>query len=323
MDKKIIAVLTIVIVVICAIGGTVAYQALAPKAQPSATPTPEPTQSTPQPTVTPTATPAPSIETVSIQYRTTGIEYRNYDDGTFVSWVSIELMYDTTKLPNLSADNFTLVKPNGELFEIGSHGLGVNTVSGMNLTFGVVENITPSDYKLIYNGEYPDQTINLNLVRIADLEPPPSSVPTFIPTPNPTTSPTSTPTPSPTPTPTYLQLNVPYKASDNLTVTLTSLTVIETAGSYQYTITYTLKNENPDTKIDESTFKMYYKDGSGGLPQYGMFGSLFYNQTISRSYIFEELKTKPFGTLAYGPDVFFGSQPPSTALLWKVEIPSS
>ncbi|XHH08170.1 MAG: hypothetical protein ACFCUE_11430 [Candidatus Bathyarchaeia archaeon] len=145
------------------------------------------------------------------------------------------------------------------------------------------------------------------------------------PTPTPAPSPSMPPSPSPTPMPvpiTYLQIGVPYKASDNLTVTLTSLNVIETDGSYQYKITYTLKNENPDTEIGEGQFKAYYADGAGGLPQYGFFGSLFYGQSINRSYTFEELKSKPFGSIAYGPDLFFSSQPPSDALVWKVNIPS-
>lgn len=97
----------------------------------------------------------------------------------------------------------------------------------------------------------------------------------------------------------WCEIGVPYKAPDGLTVTLNSLTIIEKTGSYQYAITCTLKNENPDKKIDEGSFKMYYKDALGGLPQYGFFGVLFPGDTITRSYTFEELKSKPFNVLEY------------------------
>jgi len=156
--------------------------------------------------------------------------------------------------------------------------------------------------------------------------PTPTSSPT--PTPSPTPRPTQTPTPTPSPSPTATsltttgcQIGTPYQGSDNLTVTLTSFTMEQTPGSYQYTITYTLVNNNPNTKIDEGAFKMYYQNGSEGLPQYGFFGFLFYNQPITRTYTFEELTTKPFNKLAYGPNLFFTTQPPSDALVWNFQIP--
>ena len=159
--------------------------------------------------------------------------------------------------------------------------------------------------------------------------PTPTSTPTPTPTPTPIfnwgdlfPSPTQIPTPTPTPTPTpivFLQIGQPYIASDGLTVTLSQLDITEKTGSYQYVIEYTLVNNTPDRKIDEGSFTMDYADGSGRLPQYGFFGSLFPGDTITRSYTFEELKSKPFGMLEYGPFSF--EWPPPETLKWKVEIP--
>jgi len=139
--------------------------------------------------------------------------------------------------------------------------------------------------------------------------------------PTPEISPTPEPTPEITPIPTVLcQIGVPYKASDGLTVTLDSLMVVEKSGSYQYIINYTLKNEN-SYEIDEGSFKMYYKNTSGGLPQYGFFNSLFPDDVLKRSYTFEELKNNPFGILEYAQDNFFNSEPSSNSLRWQVVIP--
>ncbi|MCW3988736.1 MAG: hypothetical protein NWE88_01525 [Candidatus Bathyarchaeota archaeon] len=121
--------------------------------------------------------------------------------------------------------------------------------------------------------------------------------------------------------PLWCEIGLPYVAPDGLTVTLTSLTITEKVGSYQYTIWYTLKNEQPDRAIDEGTFKMYYESESGGLPQYGFFGILFPGDSLSRTYTFEELKGKLFGILAYHHEQFFSSEPLEDSLKWKVEIP--
>jgi hypothetical protein len=117
----------------------------------------------------------------------------------------------------------------------------------------------------------------------------------------------------------WCEIGVSYRAVDNLTVTLNSFTVVEKTGSYQYTIIYTLKNENLDAKITEGSFKMYYKDSAGGLPQYGFFNDLFPNDTVTRSYTFEELKSKPFDVLEYHHDHFFSSEPLADSLKWNVE----
>ena len=117
----------------------------------------------------------------------------------------------------------------------------------------------------------------------------------------------------------WCEIGVPYRAPDNLTVTLDNFTFAEKTGNYQYTLIYTLKNENLDQEIDEGTFKMYYKDATGGLLQNGPFGSLLPNETITKSYTFEESKTKPFNVLGYHPDNSFSSEPPADSLLWNID----
>jgi len=119
----------------------------------------------------------------------------------------------------------------------------------------------------------------------------------------------------------WCEIGVPYRAVDGLTVTLHSFVIVEKTGSYQYIIEYTLENKNPDEKILEGAFKMYYKDTTGGLPQYGFFDYLFPGDTITRSYTFEELKSKPFDVLEYHHDNFFSDEPLEDSLKWKVIYP--
>jgi len=115
----------------------------------------------------------------------------------------------------------------------------------------------------------------------------------------------------------YRTTGVPYKGNDNLTVTLNTFTKTETSGSYRYTLNYTLKNENPDTQIDEGAWKIF-KSSSGGTPQYGSFSSLFYSGTRTRTYIFEVLKTDSYAYVAYHSDLFFQDSPPSNALVYAL-----
>jgi hypothetical protein len=150
--------------------------------------------------------------------------------------------------------------------------------------------------------------------------PTPTPKPTASPTP-PSASPNPTPSPSPTPVPiTYNQIGVPYIASDGLAVTLNALTITEKNGLYHYEVSYTLKNDTPDQKIFQITFKMYYKDASGGLPQLYSSGTLFPSGSLSRNYIFEESTSKPFDVLEYAPNNFSSSEPLFDSLKWQVVI---
>jgi|GEM_PF-2410046 len=120
--------------------------------------------------------------------------------------------------------------------------------------------------------------------------------------------------------PYFLAIGIPYIAVDSLTVTLNYLVINETASTYTYSINYTLVNNTADQAIDEGSFKMYYSDTTGGVPQYGFFGKLFPGNSRTRSYTFEELKSKPFGVLEYHHDNFFSKRPLDESLKWKVDI---
>ena len=126
---------------------------------------------------------------------------------------------------------------------------------------------------------------------------------------------------SPPPATPNCQAGTAYLASDGLTVTLHSCVVVEKSGSYEYRIEYTLANNTSGQAIDEGTFKMYYENEAGGLPQYGFFGTLFPGDTMDRTYTFEELKTKPFDLLEYHHDHFFTQSPLQDSLRWPVVLP--
>jgi putative cell wall-binding protein len=112
-----------------------------------------------------------------------------------------------------------------------------------------------------------------------------------------------------------LKLNIPYKAKDGLTVTVTDIKKVEEIGSTKYVVSYTLLNETIE-KINEGTFKMYLIDGVN-LPQYGRFVSLFPSESIERSYTFELLKTEKPTFLEYG-SIFTATVPSLDTLKWKI-----
>lgn len=114
-----------------------------------------------------------------------------------------------------------------------------------------------------------------------------------------------------------LEVGSPYVGDDGLTVTLNSMVVTESTGSYRYAINYTLLNET-DVAIDEGSWKAYDFDAGNSLPQYGFFGRLFPGETLMRNYVFEEVKSVEFEVVAYHSDQFLNDYPPSDALVWRV-----
>jgi Domain of unknown function (DUF362) len=114
------------------------------------------------------------------------------------------------------------------------------------------------------------------------------------------------------------EIGVPYKAANNLTVTLNNFSFTEKTSSYQYTINYTLKNTNPNQAINEGTFKMYYKNAAGGIPQSGPFETLAPNEIVTKSYTFESTKTATYDILGYNTDPS-SPEPPADSLLWNID----
>lgn len=113
-----------------------------------------------------------------------------------------------------------------------------------------------------------------------------------------------------------LELNKPYKARDGMTVMVNSIEKNEEVGSIKYIVSYTLRNETTDNRIDEDSFRMYFEDGTT-LPQYGYFSYLSPAQSLSRVYTFEVLKTKQPTLIEYGVD-FFAPEPSLDTLKWEV-----
>jgi Domain of unknown function (DUF362) len=115
------------------------------------------------------------------------------------------------------------------------------------------------------------------------------------------------------------QIGVPYKAADSLTVTLNTFTFVETTSTNQYTINYTLQNTDPSQTITEGTFKIYYRNATGGLTQNEPFATLLPNDAVTKSYTFEAPKIVTFNVLAYSPNQSSSTEPPPDALLWNIE----
>lgn len=109
-------------------------------------------------------------------------------------------------------------------------------------------------------------------------------------------------------------LNIPALADDSLTVTISTMSVVEKVGSYQLTIIYKLQNATIDKKIDEGTFKIFFTDGTSE-PQYGFFGSFFPGDSRERSYTWEYLKGKSPLAISYNSG-FFTTQLSGSKLNW-------
>lgn len=120
----------------------------------------------------------------------------------------------------------------------------------------------------------------------------------------------------------FLAIGEPYEGPGGLTVTLNSLNITEKKASYEYTIDYTLENNTEEEVIGEGTFKMYYKNKDGGIPQSGVFSSLYPGDSITKTYTFETMQENPFGILTYHHDrSLLADNPLSDALKWKVALP--
>ncbi len=127
-----------------------------------------------------------------------------------------------------------------------------------------------------------------------------------------------TPSPSPTPKPiNWCQIGAPYKASDNLTVTVNSIQVLEKDGEYKYVVRYTLKNENWGQAIGEGWFNIRSMDGSVQEEQSGMFIRMNPDDEFFKNYTFIVGANHAFEVLEYRPSNWYlGSD---NYLSWKIQ----
>jgi hypothetical protein len=117
------------------------------------------------------------------------------------------------------------------------------------------------------------------------------------------------------------EIGVPAVSANGLTVTMNTIEVIEKSGSIQVAISYTLTNNTAKKKLDEGSFKLFFKGGSGE-PQYGGFGYLFPGDTLTRSYTWEFKKKKKPLAIEFDAD-FFSKKPTTKGLKWSVPLPLS
>lgn len=121
-----------------------------------------------------------------------------------------------------------------------------------------------------------------------------------------------------------LEFNKPYISKTGITVTIANIEKIEEVGFYKYVLSYKQENKTTNTKFNEGTFKMFFEDNTS-LNQYGFFDELFPNESITKIYTFQILKTqKPF-CIEFNDNVdtglegsFFRNQPAVDTLKWKI-----
>ncbi len=121
------------------------------------------------------------------------------------------------------------------------------------------------------------------------------------------------------------EIGKPYTDSNGLTVTVNSFTKAEAAGYTSYTVNYTLRNQVPDSKLTEGSFKLFF-EGNSGEPQYGGFNYMYYGDVISKSYTWKVLNSQKVLVLEYNSDAasglsgsFFRNTPKEDALHWVVQ----
>lgn len=114
----------------------------------------------------------------------------------------------------------------------------------------------------------------------------------------------------------FQTVGVPAVSSKGLTVTIDSMDIVQKTGSTQVSITYTLTNNTAKKKLDEGSFKLFFRGGSGE-PQYGGFNFLFPGDTLTRSYTWEFKKKKKPLAIQFDAD-FFAKKPTAKGLKWKV-----
>ena len=105
-------------------------------------------------------------------------------------------------------------------------------------------------------------------------------------------------------------------ADDGLSVTMNSITTAEKTGSFTLTISYTQKNSTPDKKLEQGSFKLFFKDGTSE-PQYGLFDDFFPGDSRERSYTWEYLKSKEILAISYNAGFFAQSVDPKK-LNWVI-----
>lgn len=122
-----------------------------------------------------------------------------------------------------------------------------------------------------------------------------------------------------------LEFNKTYISKTGITITVTNIEKVEEEGSDRYIISYKQENKTTDKELSEGKFKMFFKD-STGLNQYGSFGKIFPNESITKTCTFQTLKTQKSFCVEFNDDIdaglegsFFRNQPATDTLKWRTE----
>jgi len=114
-----------------------------------------------------------------------------------------------------------------------------------------------------------------------------------------------------------------YTDANGLSVTVNSYTKTPSEGYTSYTVSYTITNNVPDSKIMPGDFKLFFTDNTGE-PQYGFFNYLYYGESSSRTYTWKVLSNQTVLVLEYNADepdaglegAFFRDVPKADTMHW-------
>lgn len=95
-----------------------------------------------------------------------------------------------------------------------------------------------------------------------------------------------------------LKIGKAYKSKWGYECTVNSIAVNIDNAKMTCTVSYTIKNITTDKKLSECTFKCKKQSG-GYASQYGFFGSLYPDESKSRTYTFDTLTSDPFIELIF------------------------
>ena len=115
----------------------------------------------------------------------------------------------------------------------------------------------------------------------------------------------------------FMKVGVPYVSKWGLECTVNEIVVNSDGMTMTCYVNYTQKNVTTDREITECVFQCNKASGEAE-GQYGFFGSLFPNETMTRSYTFKTLANDPFVSLKFS--TIFGDvvYPDADDLIWNL-----
>ena len=96
----------------------------------------------------------------------------------------------------------------------------------------------------------------------------------------------------------YMELGIAYKSKWGLECTVKNISVSVNGAKMTCSISYSIKNITTDRVLSECTFNCMKQSGASAR-QYGFYGSLYPNESRTRSYTFDTLSSDPFVELKF------------------------